>query len=390
MARATGIISVVKYHLITYGCQMNTADSQEMSQPLKDRGLIPTQEIGQADVVIMNTCTVREHAEHKAISNLGRLRTWKQKNPDRILVVAGCAASLWGESLKKKYPYVDLVSPATQIENFPDAIAKVLKERWNCVVESKTAFGALNDVQDLERRSDSGTTFLFGGENTAYVTIMRGCNLNCSYCIVPQVRGREKYRPLPEILGEIHQRVKEGYKEVMLLGQTVNSYFYRSADSTVIDFADLLRAVHAIEGVESIRFMSPHPKHMRSRVIEAITECSKVARHVHLPVQSGSNRLLARMKRLYTREEYICIVHQLRSAVPGMAITTDIIVGFPGETTADFEETLSLLDELRFSSLFAFKYSPRPGTASANETDDVPDPLKEERLQNVLERAQSW
>ena len=390
MARATGIISVVKYHLITYGCQMNTADSQEMSQPLKDRGLIPTQEIGQADVVIMNTCTVREHAEHKAISNLGRLRTWKQKNPDRILVVAGCAASLWGESLKKKYPYVDLVSPATQIENFPDAIAKVLKERWNCVVESKTAFGALNDVQDLERRSDSGTTFLFGGENTAYVTIMRGCNLNCSYCIVPQVRGREKYRPLPEILGEIHQRVKEGYKEVMLLGQTVNSYFYRSADSTVIDFADLLRAVHAIEGVESIRFMSPHPKHMRSRVIEAITECSKVARHVHLPVQSGSNRLLARMKRLYTREEYISIVHQLRSAVPGMAITTDIIVGFPGETTADFEETLSLLDELRFSSLFAFKYSPRPGTASAKETDDVPDPLKEERLQNVLERAQSW
>jgi tRNA-2-methylthio-N6-dimethylallyladenosine synthase len=379
----------MKYHLITYGCQMNTADSEEMAQPLKARGFEATSELAQADIVLMNTCTVRDQAEHRADSNIGRLRAWKEKNPDRILIVAGCAASRWGNSIKKKYPYIDLVSPATQIEKFPEAIAQVLKERWNWEAETTFAF------EGGKERGDGGNNpvassltphlsplSLFGGEATAYVTIMRGCNLNCSYCIVPQVRGREMYRPMSDILKEIRAKIAEGYREVMLLGQTVNSYYDR--EESVIDFADLLRAVNAMDGVETIRFMSPHPKHMRERVIRAIAECSKVARHVHLPVQSGSDRLLALMKRLYTRREYIDTVLKLKETVPGLEMTTNVIVGYPTENAADFDDTLSLLREIGFDGLFAFKYSPRPGTDSALQADDVPELVKEDRLQQVL------
>jgi tRNA-2-methylthio-N6-dimethylallyladenosine synthase len=422
----------MNYFIYSYGCQMNTADSEEMAQPLKERGFTATTDKNQADVIIMNTCTVREHAEHKAISNLGRLRAWKEENNDRILIVAGCAASLWGESVKKKFPYVDLVSPATQIEKFPEVIAQVLKERWNWESETKNTFpherggvGEEKGNKDFVSRAlaPSLSPYLFGTESTAYVTIMRGCNLRCSYCIVPQVRGREKYRPMPDILKEIQQRVRDGFKEVMLLGQTVNSYYYRTVDhghtadealradyaetaaginsavqassdvrhssavrpsSAVYDFADLLRAVDAVDGVRSIRFMSPHPKHMRPNVIAAMKACSKVAHHLHLPVQSGSNRLLERMKRLYTREDYLAIVQQLRDALPDIALTTDFIVGYPAESDADFAESLSLMEEIRFDGLFAFKYSPRPGTASAEEADDIPDAIKEDRLQQVL------
>lgn len=390
----------MKYHLITYGCQMNVADSDEMSQPLKERGLTATSDMQVADIILMNTCTVRGHAEHKALSNLGRLKCWKEKNPDRILIVAGCAASLWGESLKKRYPYVDLVSPATQIEKFPEAIATVLKERWNWQEEMKVAFGDERKSGRAEEENDSFTRSSapplscspFGSEATAYLTIMRGCNYSCSYCIVPQVRGREKYRPMPEILAEVHRKVSEGYREVMLLGQTVNSYYWRGPAaptnpinrSTVHDFADLLRAVNAVEGVERIRFMSPHPRHMRDRVIRAMAECDKVARHVHLPVQSGSDSMLHQMKRLYTRGQYLAIVGKLRAAIPGVQITTDIIVGYPGETESDFAETLSLMKDVRFYGVFAFKYSPRPGTGAAQIPDDVPDPVKDDRLQRVL------
>ncbi len=380
----------MKYHLITYGCQMNTADSEEMAQPLQARGLTATARLQEADIVLMNTCTVREQAEHRADSNIGRLRPWKEKDPNRILIVAGCAASRWGDSIRRKYPFIDLVSPATEIEQFPEAIEKVLKERWNWDAETRAAFDG-----ETERQSDGAALLdspsprpsvppsFFGSEATAYITIMRGCNYNCSYCIVPQVRGREVYRPMAQIIEEIHQKANRGQAEVMLLGQTVNSYHDRE-NGRPHDFADLLYAVNAVENVEQIRFMSPHPRYMRDRVITAMKECAKVARHVHLPVQSGSNCILDRMKRLYTREEYLSLVEKLRAAIPGLMITTDIIVGFPGETEADFAMTLSLIDVVQFNGLFAFKYSPRPGTASAELDDDVPNPVKEERLQNVL------
>ncbi len=219
---------------------------------------------------------------------------------------------------------------------------------------------------NLERQSVVSSPFLFGDTATAYVTIMRGCNYSCSYCIVPQVRGREVYRPMAQILSEIREKASSGYKEVMLLGQTVNSYHDR-IDDKPRDFADLLRAVNEIPGLERIRFMSPHPRHMRDSVIEAMRDSNKVAKHIHLPVQSGSNRMLAAMKRLYTREEYAAIARKLRTAIPGILMTTDIIVGAPGETRDDFEETLSLLREIRFNGLFAFKYSPRAPARKSSE-----------------------
>jgi tRNA-2-methylthio-N6-dimethylallyladenosine synthase len=411
------IIPVVKYRLITYGCQMNVADSEEMSQPLEDMGVQPTNELRDADIVLMNTCTVRDQAEHRAESNIGRLRKWKAADPRRILIVAGCAASRWGNSIKKRYPYIDAVSPATQIEQFPRLIAKVLKERWDFDGENRLSFGADTLTGG---HGDGGTTALdfvspsprppvtaslFGDSQTAYVTIMRGCNYACSYCIVPQVRGREVYRPWSEILSEVKAKAARGKTDVMLLGQTVNSYYQRAASSKlasqehpvdvpslplaargprVFDFADLLRAVNDVEGVRSIRFMSPHPRHMRDRMIQAMAECRKIARHIHLPIQSGNNRLLALMRRFYTREAYLAIIHKLRNALPGLLITTDVIVGYPSETERDFQDTLVVLREVSFDGLFAFKFSPRPGTLAAQAPDDVAPAIKEERLQRVL------
>jgi tRNA-2-methylthio-N6-dimethylallyladenosine synthase len=212
---------------------------------------------------------------------------------------------------------------------------------------------------------------------------MRGCNYSCSYCIVPQVRGREVYRPLADILTDVQTKTAEGFREVMLLGQTVNSYYART-DQRVLDFADLLREVDAVQGIERIRFMSPHPRHMRDRVIEAMRASAKVCRHIHLPVQSGSDRVLERMNRLYTRAHYLSIIQKLRQAMPDILITTDLIVGFPGETDMDFEASLSLMNEVAFDGLFAFKFSPRPGTVAGGEPDDVPDEVKENRLQTVL------
>jgi tRNA-2-methylthio-N6-dimethylallyladenosine synthase len=405
--------------LLTYGCQMNTADSEEMARPLEARGFLPTADLQRADIVLMNTCTVREQAEHRAQSNLGRLRGWKAADPNRVLIVAGCAASRWGDSIKKRYPYIDLVAPATKIEQFPELVEQVLKERWNWQGENEQTFADnwmtrwldnwKTPNQPVNQSSSHHSTNLFGDSQTAYITIMRGCNYSCSYCIVPQVRGREKYRPLPEILAEVEAKAAQGKTEVMLLGQTVNSYYWKTDTGTrghgdtgthqedisasplhrvpasgVFDFADLLRAVDAVNGVERIRFMSPHPRHMRDRVIEAMRASAKVCRHIHLPVQSGSSRLLASMNRLYTREEYLAIIQKLRRAMPGLMITTDLIVGFPGETEADFEASLSLMELVAFDGLFAFKFSPRPGTAAAEEPDDVPANAKEARLQQVL------
>ena len=377
---------------------MNTADSEEMAQQLKERGFVATARLQEADIVLMNTCTVREQAEHRADSNIGRLRVWKERDPHRILIVAGCAASRWGDSIRKKYPFIDLVSPATRIDEFPEAVARVLRERWDWGRESSEGFAlwaapraALGDAsapRDGNGFSAPGSPLaadgeLFGTPLTAYVTVMRGCNYACSYCIVPQVRGRELYRPLPDILEEVRRKSAEGRREIMLVGQTVNSYHGRDRERP-LDFADVLRAVNAIEGVERIRFMSPHPRHMSPRIIRAMAECPKVARHLHLPVQSGSDRLLAAMRRLYTRDHYLGIVRRLRAEIPGILITTDVIVGYPGETAQDFLATLRLMEEANFNGLFAFKYSPRPGTPAADQADDVPNSVKEERLQRAL------
>ncbi len=423
-------LSLMKYHLITYGCQMNVADSEEMARPLEARGFLRTADPDDADIILMNTCTVRDQAEHRAKSNLGRLAEWKEADPHRILIVAGCAASRWGASIKKRYPFIDLVAPATQIEEFPQVVEQVLSARAvvanepakkvssrpaviarspsrigdrgnpsrtrqtseiptsppNTVADPRNdiSLASRNDNTALPPRDGTNGTdtslALFGSAATAYITIMRGCNFSCSYCIVPQVRGREGYRPISDILIETTRKGAEGFQEVMLLGQTVNSY-----RSNGLDFADLLRAVEKIHSVKAIRFMSPHPRYMTDRLITSMAECSKVCRHIHLPVQSGSNRTLKAMKRLYNREEYLEIVAKLRKAMPDIMITTDIIAGFPGEAPEDFADTLSLMREVRFDGLFAFKFSSRPGTTAAKLTgDDVSPVEKEKRLQRVL------
>jgi tRNA-2-methylthio-N6-dimethylallyladenosine synthase len=329
---------------------MSVADGEEMVRPL---GLEPVEDIEEASVVLVNTCTVREHAEHRALSLIGRLKKWKEAEPGRLLVVAGCAAQRAGVWIERRFPHVDLVIGALSVEEYPNALGKLL------------------DKQMTQPRPRSAVS--------AFVNITRGCDFACSYCIVPKVRGPEISRPFDVILEEVKHRASEGAKEVMLLGQTVNAY-----QESGHDFADLLRAVDKTEGLARIRFMSPHPSHLSERMMSAMAECPKVCPHLHLPVQSGSDRVLAAMRRPYTRAKFLERVSALRRLVPDLALTTDIIVGFPGETEEDFKETLSLVQEADLCGAYCTKYSPRQGTPAYPLGDPVPKAAKEERLGRLL------
>jgi len=350
----------MKFFVRTYGCQMNVADSNEMSRHLAARGLVETVDPDDASVMLVNTCTVRQHAEDRAFSEIGRLRRWKAKRPGRKVVVTGCAAERTKEYLEDRFPFVDLVVGAKSIEDF-GSMADRLLDRRATDEELDYAVPCVND------------------KIAAFVTIMRGCNYSCTYCIVPYVRGREIYHSMEQILGEVRDRVREGAREITLLGQTVNSY--RSGDSR---FADLLRAVAAVDGVDRVRFISPHPYYMTDRVIETMATVPEVCESLHLPVQSGSNTMLKAMARNYTREHYLGLVKKMRHAMPGMTLSTDIIVGFPGETEDDFRQTLSLIEEVQFDWGFVFKYSTREGTPAA-KLGSYPEPLIEERHQRCLE-----
>jgi tRNA-2-methylthio-N6-dimethylallyladenosine synthase len=350
----------MKFFVRTYGCQMNVADSNEMGRHLKASGLVETQDPDEASVMLVNTCTVRQHAEDRAFSEIGRLRRWKARQPGRKVVVTGCAAERTKEYLEDRFPFVDLVVGAKSIEDF-GRITQTLLDRRATDEELEYATPAADE------------------KVTAFVTIMRGCNYSCTYCIVPYVRGREIYHSMEQILGETRDRVREGAREITLLGQTVNSYRYDQ-----YRFADLLRAVSAVEGVERVRFISPHPYYMSDRVIEAMAEVPEVCESLHLPVQSGSNVMLKAMARNYTREHYASLVGKMRNAMPDMTLSTDIIVGFPGETEEHFQETLSMIEELQFDWGFIFKYSTREGTPAA-AFDSMPQEVIEERHQRCLE-----
>ncbi len=313
---------------------MNEADSEEMFLHLSARGAVRTDKLDEADAVLINTCTVRDHAEHRAISFLGRLCKWKRQNPKRIIIFAGCAAQRLGDAVKKRYPYLNIVAGAKGIEHFPQLI----------------------DHSGLFPQAGTPTAPKTG--LSAYVTIMRGCNFNCTYCIVPSVRGPVTCLPTDDILADATRKAKAGAKEIMLLGQTVNAYAHGSTT-----FADLLNRVSDIPGVERVRFTSPHPIYFTPQFLAAVKDNPKIARHVHLPVQSGSTRVLGEMKRGYTRELFLEKVRALQAC--GFEISTDIIVGFPTETEEDFEQTLSLVDEARFIAAYCFKYSPRQGTPAA-------------------------
>jgi len=356
--------SAMKFYVRTYGCQMNVADSDEMGRHLTAQGLVRTDDPDEASVLLVNTCTVRQHAEDRAFSEIGRLKKWKARQPGRKLVITGCAAERTKEYLENRFPHVDLVVGAKSIEGFGQIV---------------------NDLLD-RRDTDENLEYAVPAVNeriSAFVTIMRGCNYSCTYCIVPFVRGRETYHPIEQVVSEVRDRVAEGAREITLLGQTVNSYHRDGSKGRGTDFADLLEAVAAVDGVDRIRFISPHPYYMTDRVIEAMAELPQVCESLHLPVQSGSNPILKKMLRNYTREHYLTLVDKLRSAMPGIAISTDIIVGFPGESEVDFQQTLSLIEEARFDWGFIFKYSTREGTAAA-EWESFSQELIEERHQRCL------
>lgn len=360
----------MKYFVRTYGCQMNVADSNEMGRHLQNRGLAHTDNADEASIVLVNTCTVRHHAEERAFSEIGRLKKWKALQPGRKIVLTGCAAERTKEHIENRFPYIDLVVGAKSIEDFPAMVNDLLARR-STDDELDYAAPAMENMGDMEDTV------------SAFVTSMRGCNYSCTYCIVPSVRGQEKYHPMEQILGDIRDRVHEGAREITLLGQTVNSYHANGSRGRDTDFSDLLSAAAGIDGVERIRFMSPHPYYMTDRVMESMAAIPQVCEALHMPVQSGSTSILRRMQRNYSREEYLRLIDKLRNAMPDMTISTDIIVGFPGETESDFRETLSLMEEAKFDWGFIFKYSAREGTP-AGALESFPAELVEERHQECL------
>ncbi len=356
----------------TFGCQMNENDSEVMAGVLRARGYGLVPEEGAAQVLLMNTCSVREGAEHKAFSMLGEWGLRKKSEPSLVIGIVGCMAQNLQAELTRRMPYVDIVCGPQHIQKIPDLVDRVIQRRQT-----------LLEVQDSGEFSLRAVPMQRTDALKAYVTIMRGCNKTCTYCIVPKTRGAEISRSPEEIVEEIQGLAARGYKEVMLLGQNVNSY--GRPDIAGEDFAALLERVHAIDGIERIRFVTSHPMDISDRMIEAIGELPKICEYLHFPLQSGSDRVLRRMKRHYTRERYMQIVQKMRGKKPGMALSTDIIVGFPGETREDFEQTVSAIRDVRFDMAFLFKYSVRPGTPAEKLPDDVSKEEKEARHQILLD-----
>jgi tRNA-2-methylthio-N6-dimethylallyladenosine synthase len=353
-------------YLETYGCQMNEYDSDKI-RSLLDVEL--TSDPKKADIVIINTCAIRGKADQKAFSSLGRLKHLKVRKPDVILGVGGCVAQLYGEKLIENFPHLDLVFGTRTMPLLPKLISEVEREKRKRV---ETSFD-IEEVFEFE-------PYYKEGKITAFVSVQQGCNKRCSYCIVPVVRGKETNRALGDIIAETNKLVQNGVREVTLIGQTVNSWRMEG-----YKFGDLLKIMAEIEGLLRIRFTTSYPRDVTKKLIDAIKDVPKVCRHIHLPVQSGSNRILTKMVRTYTREWYIDTVKKIRDAVPDMAVTTDIIVGFPGETETDFNDTMGLLREIEFDSTFSFKFSPRPGTSAAESDDMVPDDIAGRRLTELQE-----
>lgn len=364
-------------HIYTIGCQMNVYDSELMAAGLAGLNYTPTDVVEQADLVIINTCSVREKAEQKVFSFLGRLARIKRKRPELIIGVGGCVAQQEGERILKRAPYVDLIFGTRAVGRLPVLVDRI-EQTGERVVEL-----------DLAGDGQPGTeiSHAVGREQVSgFVTIMRGCDNYCSYCIVPHVRGREISRSPADIVAEIRARVASGMREVTLLGQNVNSYGTKEALGS---FVELLQEVNRIEDLWRIRFTTSHPKDLSDNLIAAFGDLDKLCHHIHLPVQSGSDRILKKMNRRYTRSAYLEKVAKLRAAVPGIALTSDIIVGFPGESEADFEATLQLMQDVEFDNVFAFAYSDRPNAPAARMTGKLPEPERRARLIHLLDRQKA-
>jgi len=363
-----------RYHVTTFGCQMNAHDSERIKGMLESLGLgeAPSQE--EADVLVFNTCTIREKPDTKLAAYLGDAGARKRRDPDLVVAVGGCYAEAQRERIFELYPQVDVAFGPGSIPHLGEWIG----------------------TNGLAPRGRFGTHEHFAGDLpphrersfSAWVQVSMGCNSKCAYCIVPAVRGREQSRRPGEIVAEVSRLAAEGVKEVTLLGQNVNSWGRDLRPDLDTEFGELLRACDAVGGIERIRFTSPHPKDFREPVITAMAECGAVCEHVHLPLQSGSSRILKAMRRTYDRDRYLKLVARLRDAIPGLALGTDIIVGFPGETEADFRQTLEVVEEVRYDSAFTFIYSPRRGTEAAEMPDQVPDEVKHERLERLVDVVQ--
>jgi tRNA-2-methylthio-N6-dimethylallyladenosine synthase len=364
----------LKYLIETWGCQMNEEDSEKLSGMLKTLGYERTEEKNDASIIIFNTCCVRENAELKVYGNLGALKALKKKNPSLIIAVCGCMMQQEGmaDNIIKKYPFVDIIFGTHNSYKFPEYLNRVKQEGKSIIEVLNKSEGIVEGIP-VDRESDI----------KAFVTIMYGCNNFCTYCIVPYVRGRERSREPEDIENEIKDLVAKGYKEITLLGQNVNSYGKTLEGD--MNFAKLLKRINNIEGLERIRFMTSHPKDLSQELIETIAECSKICEHIHLPVQSGSSRILKKMNRQYDREQYLNLVRRMKKAIPNVALTTDIIIGFPGETEEDFEDTLSLVKEVEYDSAFTFIYSKRKGTPADEMVEQIDDKVKHERFNRLVE-----
>jgi tRNA-2-methylthio-N6-dimethylallyladenosine synthase len=361
---------VKRYHVTTFGCQMNAHDSERIKGMLESLGIGEAVAPEDADVVVFNTCTIREKPDQRLAAYLAQAAARKRENPELVIAVGGCYAEAQRERIFERYPFVDVAFGPGSIPHLGE---------W---------LGAGGDAP----RGRFGTHDHFAAELpmhrerrfSAWVQVSMGCNSKCAYCIVPAVRGREQSRRPGEIVAEVTRLAGDGVREVTLLGQNVNSWGRDLAPELRTGFGELLRACDAVAGIERIRFTSPHPKDFREPVIAAIAECDAVCEHVHLPLQSGSSRVLKRMRRTYDRDRYLALAERLSAAVPDLALGTDLIVGFPGETESDFRETLEVVEEVRYDSAFTFVYSPRAGTEAAAMPDQVPDEVKQERIERLV------
>lgn len=364
----------LKYYIETWGCQMNEEDSEKLSGMLKRIGYTKTEAKEEASIILFNTCCVRENAENKVYGNLGLLKKLKKNNPDLVIGICGCMMQQKGmaDKILKEFPYVDIIFGTHNSYKFPEYLNRV-----------KTEGVQVKEIFDKETEIIEGIPVDRESSIKAFVTIMYGCNNFCTYCVVPYVRGRERSRRPEEIEKEIKELVAQGYKEITLLGQNVNSYGKGLEEE--IDFAKLLRRINEIEGLERVRFMTSHPKDLTEDVIMAIKECDKLCEQIHLPVQSGSDEILKKMNRHYDREKYMSLIKKIKEEIPECSITTDIIVGFPGETEENFLDTLNLCKEVGYDSAFTFIYSRRNHTPADRMENQVPDDVKHERFNRLVD-----
>jgi tRNA-2-methylthio-N6-dimethylallyladenosine synthase len=365
-----------KLFIKTFGCQMNEYDSDKMADVLRAcEGMTQVDTPDEADVILFNTCSVREKAQEKVFSDLGRVRPLKEANPNLIIGVGGCVASQEGDTIIKRAPYVDLVFGPQTLHRLPQLLEA---RRATGKPQVDTSFPEIEKFDNLPAPQTSA--------GTAYVSIMEGCSKYCTFCVVPYTRGEEVSRPFGDVMREVQELVAQGVKEISLLGQNVNAWRGEMEDGDVVDLAFLLQAIAALDGVERLRYTTSHPREFTQRLIDVYATTPKLVSHLHLPVQAGSDRILAAMKRGYTALEYKSIIRKLRAARPDISISSDFIIGFPGETEQDFEATMKLIDEIGFDASFSFVYSPRPGTPAADMPDDVPYEVKLARLQRLQDR----